>query len=779
MIRVVEVNDIDLPGRTFNGYDMISDVSNQKIDVKQVVIVKQSQNDNVIKMFSNINMMDIYSKLIGYENDLSTINVYSISTPALYKVDEYKEADIVHFHMFHNTRLSLYSLIKMSRKKKVILTLHDPFFLTGHCVHFYDCDKWENGCSNCKHLDYLFPFKKDNTNEMWKLKKYVFDNSDIEIVVSSKWMYDLVKRSPIFENVNKIHLIPFGINVDKFSGVSHKESRKHFGIGDSEIVLFLRAQAEFKGTEYVLEALKVLNTKKKITVITCDTKGMLDEVKDKYNIIDLGMVAQEEMKYAMNACDIFLMPSKGESFGFMGVEAMSCSKPVIIFDNSAMPSITRAPECGYLVPNRDSKKLAEAIEYLILHPEERKSRGELGRKICLEEYDYEKYNNKLRELYCSAFKRRKKFKKNISDVDFEEDNNIKNIFEKIKNNETIKKIPYIEYSNPKIQECIMKHNTELYNKCLKKVSIIIPVYNGENYVREAIDSALSQTYGNCEVIVVNDGSIDGTDEICKSYGDKIMYFTKENGGVSSALNLAISKMSGEYLSWLSHDDLYLPDKIEIEMNYINKLEDEKAILFSDYLLINSKGKEFKKPVRLNHDRLNEYPFYAFLSGSLNGISMLIPKLALDYAGVFNESLKCTQDYDLWLRMYDAGYKFVHIKELITKTRIHDLQDTNTNVAVLEEGNKLWMKIVEKLSDKEKIEYSGSLYDYYYDQAMFLLETPYVEVKDYCIKKCMEIDKEKYLKNPVRINRNFKYYLVYLKNHGIGYSFRRFVRKIIR
>ena len=84
-----------------------------------------------------------------------------------------------------------------------------------------------------------------------------------------------------------------------------------------------------------------------------------------------------------------------------------------------------------------------------------------------------------------------------------------------------------------------------------KVSIVIPVYNGSNYLREAIDSALAQTYKNIEVIVINDGSNDRgkTDKICKSYGNKIRYFKKENGGVSSALNMGIEKMEGEYFSW--------------------------------------------------------------------------------------------------------------------------------------------------------------------------------------------------------------------------------------
>ena len=109
---------------------------------------------------------------------------------------------------------------------------------------------------------------------------------------------------------------------------------------------------------------------------------------------------------------------------------------------------------------------------------------------------------------------------------------------------------------------ILKENTMsgIYNFPL--VSIIIPVYNGSNYVKEAIDSALAQTYKNIEVIVVNDGSTDNTEKIVKSYGDKIRYFYKENGGVASALNLAIENSKGEYISWLSHDDVYYPNKIQ-------------------------------------------------------------------------------------------------------------------------------------------------------------------------------------------------------------------------
>ena len=116
------------------------------------------------------------------------------------------------------------------------------------------------------------------------------------------------------------------------------------------------------------------------------------------------------------------------------------------------------------------------------------------------------------------------------------------------------------------------------------VSIVIPVYNGSNYMREAIDSALAQTYSNIEIIVVNDGSNDGgaTRDIALSYGDKIRYFEKENGGVSTALNLAIKNMRGQYFSWLSHDDVYLPEKVQTEIDALRKAGDMSRVVYSNW-----------------------------------------------------------------------------------------------------------------------------------------------------------------------------------------------------
>ncbi len=261
----------------------------------------------------------------------------------------------------------------------------------------------------------------------------------------------------------------------------------------------------------------------------------------------------------------------------------------------------------------------------------------------------------------------------------------------------------------------------------KKVSLIIPVYNGSNYLKYAIDSALSQTYKNIEVIVVNDGSNDGgkTKEIAESYGNDIIYLEKENGGVSTALNLAISKSSGEYISWLSHDDMYYPNKIEREIEEILK-HDENTIIFSNFDYINEYGEKLKE-VYLDHELVEKNNDYAVLRGMIGGITLLIPKKAFEEYGEFDPRLRCTQDYDMWFKMLKT-YKFVHIEDILAMTRIHSLQDTNTSPRVLSEGNKLWIDIVNNYSLQKKIAMSGSEYIFYKEMANYLGTTPYEEAQ---------------------------------------------------
>lgn len=209
------------------------------------------------------------------------------------------------------------------------------------------------------------------------------------------------------------------------------------------------------------------------------------------------------------------------------------------------------------------------------------------------------------------------------------------------------------------------------------VSIIVPVYNGSNYLKEALDSALSQTYDNIEIIVVNDGSCDDskTEQIALSYGDKIRYVSKENGGSSSALNMGIQNMSGEYFSWLSHDDLYLPQKIEMQVDCMLQQTVEDTIVVCTGMLIDKDGSPlFSKPSRVSGFS-NSVRALDFLSRGkgINGCGVLIPKTLIDRVGFFDEKMVYLNDLDYWWRIIFSNANVYYMPEKLVKTRIHNQQ----------------------------------------------------------------------------------------------------------
>lgn len=210
------------------------------------------------------------------------------------------------------------------------------------------------------------------------------------------------------------------------------------------------------------------------------------------------------------------------------------------------------------------------------------------------------------------------------------------------------------------------------------VSIIIPVYNGANYLREAIDSALAQTWKNVEVLVVNDGSNDGgkTREIALSFEDRIRYFEKVNGGVSTALNLGIKEMKGEYFSWLSHDDVYYPQKISRQLAHLKELKDDKAISFCNCHRIDDTSRIIGTGI-IDETLLGNSAFL-ILGTYVGGCTLLIPRAAFGVAGNFNESLSNCQDNELWLRMAMKGYLFQYLPVALIKSREHTEQCSRTS-----------------------------------------------------------------------------------------------------
>ena len=251
---------------------------------------------------------------------------------------------------------------------------------------------------------------------------------------------------------------------------------------------------------------------------------------------------------------------------------------------------------------------------------------------------------------------------------------------------------------------------------LPKVSIVIPVYNGSNYMRDAIGSALSQTYSNIEVLVINDGSTDNgeTERIALSYGDRIRYYAKENGGVATALNLGIEKMTGEYFSWLSHDDSYTYDKLKKQVAILSRLEDKSTILTGGYIVLDKDNTYIcdVDPLKLYQENQLGKSVFSLLRGCIHGCALLIHKSHFDRVGRFDPALPTTQDYDLWFRIL-RGQTIKFHSGLYVRSRSHEEQGSKKDIAPhIAECNQLWINMMKALTDEEKCELDGSTYLFY-------------------------------------------------------------------
>ena len=263
---------------------------------------------------------------------------------------------------------------------------------------------------------------------------------------------------------------------------------------------------------------------------------------------------------------------------------------------------------------------------------------------------------------------------------------------------------------------------------LPLVSIVIPVYNGANYMKEAIDSALAQDYPNIEVIVVNDGSRDEgeTDRIAKEYGDRIRYIAKENGGVSTALNAGIKAMKGEYFSWLSHDDLYKPGKVSRQVSLAMKQEDPHTVVIGGYELFDGETGAFlgeRLPTDLYTPEQLSKPLFGVFHGLINGCSMLIHRSHFERIGLFDETLKTTQDYDMWFRLL-RGQRACYHDDAHVRSRCHPQQESRAAYHG-QDCFDLWKRLMDSTDAEERTAMSGGEALFFRDVYRFLSEhTPY-------------------------------------------------------
>jgi glycosyltransferase involved in cell wall biosynthesis len=218
------------------------------------------------------------------------------------------------------------------------------------------------------------------------------------------------------------------------------------------------------------------------------------------------------------------------------------------------------------------------------------------------------------------------------------------------------------------------------------ISCIVPAFNAQRYLGETIDSILGQAYSPLEVIVVDDGSTDGTRDVVRPYGDRVRYLHQRNGGHAAARNLGLDAAGGAFVAFLDADDLWHPDKLERQVTLLR----EKPEVDACVTLV----EEFRSPELTSQEPL---PDGAPVPG-YRSVTLLARAGLFDAVGRFDPALRHGNDTDWFLRAADQGAVIELLPEVLVYRRLHD---SNRSRLLANASRSEYVRIVKASLDRRR------------------------------------------------------------------------------
>ena len=266
------------------------------------------------------------------------------------------------------------------------------------------------------------------------------------------------------------------------------------------------------------------------------------------------------------------------------------------------------------------------------------------------------------------------------------------------------------------------------------ITVVIPTYNRVTFLKDAIDSVLAQTFLDFELIVVDDGSTDNTPKLLSSYGDKIRVITQANQGPSAARNRGIEAAESEWIAFLDSDDVWKPDKLKKQVQFITDNPDTKICQTEEVWVRNGK----RVNPRNKHEMHSGWIYEQCLPLCIvSPSSVMIHQDVFEKTGLFDETMLACEDYDLWLRIA-PHYPICLVREkLIVKQGGHADQQSQTIAALDCLRIKAMVKALE----------SGKLNESQYEATLLELNKKCLVYGNGCIKRGKKEERENYLRLP--------------------------------
>jgi len=313
--------------------------------------------------------------------------------------------DVIHMHNLHNEYFDLRMLPSLSKRKPVLITMHDEYLFTGHCAGTLGCERWRTGCGDCPHLETYPAIKRDNTRFNWNRKQKIFAKSQLTLVAPSTWLAQRAKESLLSQLPVKI--IPNGIDLEIFKPDSPAIAREELGLDQEAFIILYTAaggrRSQFKDyamLDRVIARLQGLTLKKPVVLMALGGGQSRKEVINNVCMIEKPFVNNpRDVAKHYQACDLYIHTAKADNAPLVILEAMACGKAVVATNAGGIPKLVREGETGYTVPIGDDEAMTERIVSLINEPDQLRSMGENAGRIAMERYGLKRMVKDYLDLY--------------------------------------------------------------------------------------------------------------------------------------------------------------------------------------------------------------------------------------------------------------------------------------------------------------------------------------------------------------------------------------------
>ncbi len=311
------------------------------------------------------------------------------------------DCDVVHVHSLHGAEgwADLQGVSQLAKRLPTVLTLHDGWLFTGHCLHGIECERWKTGCGACPDLQRYPAVPKDATAWNFWRKKRLFANHRLHCIVPSQWVADQMTCSPILRHT-PVDVVPNPIDTRVFHATGRENARRNLNIAaDRSVVLIAASHLNaMKGGEQILELLQSLGKQAIVAILighgaaelaaklSCDTRAM-------------GYLASpEDMADCYRAADVVIVPSKVETFGLVAAEAVACGAAVASFHAGGLREVMAALQ-QISVADGDLKSLREAVVGLLASAEQRVQGITVGQKYIQQELTPARHAERCVQVY--------------------------------------------------------------------------------------------------------------------------------------------------------------------------------------------------------------------------------------------------------------------------------------------------------------------------------------------------------------------------------------------